>query len=114
MWIRWSLHLSLGFYRILRGLLCLLFFFNSLLSRAVRAAEEKQTKQRDMAEKVHRVAVVGGGISGLAACRFVQKRLQDSCSSKRIILIEQGQRLGGWLHSLRTPEGFVFEAGPSR
>jgi myosin-crossreactive antigen len=83
---------------------------------SVRAAEEKQTKQRDMAEKVHRVAVVGGGISGLAACRFVQKRLQDSCSSgsKRIILIEQGQRLGGWLHSLRTPEGFVFEAGPSR
>jgi protoporphyrinogen oxidase len=69
-----------------------------------------------MAEKVHRVAVVGGGISGLAACRFAQKRLQDSCSSgsKRIILIEQGQRLGGWLHSLRTPEGFVFEAGPSR
>lgn len=66
-----------------------------------------------MTEKVHRVAVVGGGISGLAACRFAQKRLQDSSGSKRIILIEQGQRLGGWLHSLRTPEGFVFEAGPS-
>jgi oxygen-dependent protoporphyrinogen oxidase len=67
-----------------------------------------------MAEKVHRVAVVGGGISGLAACRFVQRRLQDTGGSKRVVLIEQGQRLGGWLHSLRTPEGFVFEAGPSR
>jgi oxygen-dependent protoporphyrinogen oxidase len=67
-----------------------------------------------MAEKVHRVAVVGGGISGLAACRFVQRRLQDTSGSKRVVLIEQGQRLGGWLHSLRTPEGFVFEAGPSR
>uniref|UniRef100_A0A8D0FME5 Protoporphyrinogen oxidase n=1 Tax=Strix occidentalis caurina TaxID=311401 RepID=A0A8D0FME5_STROC len=46
------------------------------------------------------VAVVGGGISGLAACYHL------------VLLLEASGRLGGWLQSTRTADGAVFEHGP--
>lgn len=70
--------------------------------------------------QVHRVAILGGGIAGLASCHYVQGRLAQERKQNgavgpgRVALIERGPRLGGWMHSLRSPEGFVFEAGPSR
>ncbi|XP_053907100.1 protoporphyrinogen oxidase [Cuculus canorus] len=54
------------------------------------------------------VAVVGGGISGLAACFHLAR----SPRPPKVVLLEAGSRLGGWLQSSRDPDGTVFEHGP--
>ncbi|KAM6294243.1 protoporphyrinogen oxidase [Aegotheles albertisi] len=54
------------------------------------------------------VAVVGGGISGLAACYHLVR----SPRPPKVLLLEASGRLGGWLQSTRTPDGAVFEHGP--
>ncbi|NXS52452.1 PPOX oxidase, partial [Brachypteracias leptosomus] len=54
------------------------------------------------------VAVVGGGISGLAACYHLAR----SPNPPKVLLLEASDRLGGWLQSTRTAEGTVFEHGP--
>lgn len=53
------------------------------------------------------VAVVGGGITGLAAALRLRARL----GAERVILIEGDVRLGGKIRTERT-DGFVIEAGP--
>lgn len=55
------------------------------------------------------VAVLGGGISGLAAA---YKLAQVHPVPKRIVLFEAGSRLGGWIHSSRNEDGVVYEHGP--
>ena len=55
------------------------------------------------------VAVLGGGISGLAAA---YKLTQIQPAPKRIVLFEAGSRLGGWIHSSRNNDGVVYETGP--
>lgn len=60
---------------------------------------------------VKNVAILGGGITGLAAAHFLSKESPDT----RITLFEGGKRLGGWLHSeaVQTANGeVVFEKGP--
>ncbi|MBI3621258.1 MAG: protoporphyrinogen oxidase [Nitrospirae bacterium] len=52
------------------------------------------------------VAVVGGGISGLAAAYWLRER---GCS---IVLLEEGSRVGGVMRSERIG-GFLFEHGPT-
>lgn len=53
------------------------------------------------------VAVVGGGVSGLAAAwRVVQRD-----PSARVIVFEASERLGGKIHSVQEG-GFLMEAGP--
>uniref|UniRef100_A0A493TJD3 Amine oxidase domain-containing protein n=1 Tax=Anas platyrhynchos platyrhynchos TaxID=8840 RepID=A0A493TJD3_ANAPP len=52
------------------------------------------------------VAVLGGGISGLAACYHLARAPQP------VVLLEASGRLGGWLQSTRTEDGAVFEHGP--
>lgn len=54
------------------------------------------------------VAVLGGGISGLAACYYLTRSPQVP----KVILLEGSSRLGGWIHSTRTEDGVVFEHGP--
>ncbi|XP_030329822.1 protoporphyrinogen oxidase isoform X1 [Strigops habroptila] len=54
------------------------------------------------------VAVVGGGISGLAACYHLVR----SPHPPKVLLLEAGARLGGWLQSTRAADGAVFEHGP--
>uniref|UniRef100_A0A2I3SY00 Protoporphyrinogen oxidase n=1 Tax=Pan troglodytes TaxID=9598 RepID=A0A2I3SY00_PANTR len=46
------------------------------------------------------VVVLGGGISGLAATSF------------NVVLVESSERLGGWIRSVRGPNGAIFELGP--
>jgi len=53
------------------------------------------------------IVVVGGGISGLAACW----RLERSCSSLAITLVEANERLGGWIRTERW-NGVLIEHGP--
>lgn len=54
------------------------------------------------------VVVAGGGISGLTACYHL---VRDGGVCK-VILLEGGSRLGGWMHTTRTEDGAVFEHGP--
>ncbi|XP_077048130.1 protoporphyrinogen oxidase isoform X5 [Agelaius phoeniceus] len=54
------------------------------------------------------VAVVGGGISGLAACYHLVRAPRPP----KVVLLEASGRFGGWLQSTQTPEGAVFEHGP--
>ena len=54
-----------------------------------------------------RVAVVGGGIAGLAAARRLEALIPDV----EIVLVERTERLGGKVVTERL-DGFVIEAGP--
>ena len=54
-------------------------------------------------------AVLGGGISGLAAAFYLTKKVKDPGS---ITVIETSPRLGGWMSSVATKEGALFERGP--
>lgn len=53
------------------------------------------------------VAVIGGGIAGLAAA------YQLSRYGRRVILLESAPRVGGVIRSERSPEGWLVEAGPN-
>src|SRR5690606_14842318 len=54
-----------------------------------------------------RFAVVGGGITGLAAAH----RLQELAPTCRVVLLEAGPRLGGVLQTQRR-DGYLIERGP--
>lgn len=55
-------------------------------------------------------AVIGGGISGLAAAHRLAELTASREPPPQITLIERGPRLGGALHTIRD-SGFVIEAG---
>nr|XP_020029949.1 protoporphyrinogen oxidase isoform X3 [Castor canadensis] len=57
---------------------------------------------------VRTVVVLGGGISGLAACYHLSRA---PCPPK-VVLVEASKRLGGWIRSVRGPDGAIFELGP--
>ena len=82
------------------------------------------------------VVVLGGGISGLAAAWRLTHRarglqvgqehsvypyeycnvglLESACESGhvQVVLVEASDRVGGWMQSVQTEEGAVFELGP--
>ncbi len=57
------------------------------------------------------VIIIGGGISGLSTCYFVQKLAKTAGKKVRVTLIEEGSRLGGKVLTDRI-DGFIIEAGP--
>ncbi|KAM4632946.1 protoporphyrinogen oxidase isoform 2-T2 [Polymixia lowei] len=54
------------------------------------------------------VAVLGGGIGGLAASYYLTKSSQIT----KVIILESSSRYGGWLWSTRRSDGAIFEHGP--
>ncbi|KAK7075019.1 hypothetical protein SK128_026055 [Halocaridina rubra] len=54
------------------------------------------------------VAVLGGGISGLAAAHY----LKLSNPSRKVVIFEASHRLGGWIKSTKFDDGTVYEQGP--
>lgn len=56
------------------------------------------------------VAVIGGGISGLSAAYYLSRAQLPNL--KNIVVLEAGNRLGGWVNSRRCEDGAVFEFGP--
>lgn len=59
----------------------------------------------------HDIAVLGGGITGLATAYFLTQQLPRA----KVTVYEAGERIGGWLSSKRVEvEGgnVLFEAGP--
>lgn len=61
-----------------------------------------------MASSVGTVAVLGGGISGLAAA---YRLTQIAPSPSRIVLMEASSRLGGWIRTIRNDDGIIYETG---
>lgn len=55
-----------------------------------------------------RIAILGGGISGLTTAWFLKQLLG---ARVQLTIIEKNQRPGGWIHTLQT-QGFLFEQGP--
>ena len=55
-----------------------------------------------------RVAVVGGGLSGLTFAWALQRVVPKTVA---ITLVEASSRTGGWLFSHRSDDGFLFEKG---
>lgn len=58
-----------------------------------------------------RIAIVGGGITGLAAAYYVQKKAREKGLPIQLTLIEAGDRLGGKVVTDRIND-FVVEGGP--
>ena len=59
----------------------------------------------------HDVAVLGGGITGLACAYYLTRELPRA----KVTIYEASDRLGGWLSSTRVPVkdgSILFEAGP--
>lgn len=55
-----------------------------------------------------RIAVLGGGISGLSAAWNLLR-----CSTPvEVTVYEAASRVGGWLETTRTSSGGLFELGP--
>ncbi|GBE14801.1 MAG TPA: protoporphyrinogen oxidase [Proteobacteria bacterium] len=63
-------------------------------------------------EKTHRVVVIGGGISGLAAAYFIQKGLRETGAPFSLELVEKEGRAGGKF-TARREGGFLVEGGPN-
>src|ERR1051325_10666269 len=58
-----------------------------------------------------RIAVVGGGIAGLAAAHRLMELGNERSQPIEVVLLEAGERLGGSIATERT-EGLIIEAGP--
>ncbi|MDQ6596486.1 protoporphyrinogen oxidase [Bacillus salipaludis] len=63
-----------------------------------------------MAEK-QKVAIIGGGIAGLAAAFYLQKTIRENQMPIEVMLIEASHRLGGKMQTVMR-DGFTIERGP--
>lgn len=62
----------------------------------------------EFAMKQKNMAILGGGISGLALLWYLKKYQSHAAN---ILLLEKASRLGGWIQT-NLKEGFLFEKGP--
>ncbi len=70
-----------------------------------------ETSASNVSNEVSDIAVLGGGITGLASAYFLTRQLPEA----RITLFESTPRLGGWLRSKKVEVGHgnvLFEQGP--
>lgn len=58
-----------------------------------------------------KVAIVGGGITGLSAAFYVQKLAAEQNQPLDLTIIESAHRLGGKIHT-SSQDGFLVERGP--
>ena len=78
-----------------------------LRNKPESATARIQTQERNST----RVAVLGGGITGLASAHYLTRELPNA----KITIYEGSDRLGGWLKSKQVNIGngtVVFEQGP--
>ena len=64
-----------------------------------------------MTERQTDLAIIGGGITGLAAAYSLKKTMQRENRTNSFLLLEQSSRLGGKIFT-ETIDGFVIEGGP--
>lgn len=58
----------------------------------------------------NKIAVIGGGISGLTAAYYLSKHIKENNLPHKVCLIEASNRLGGKLKTVKR-DGFVIETG---
>lgn len=58
-----------------------------------------------------KVAIIGGGITGLSAAFYLQQKAREEKRDLSITLFEADHRLGGKIQTIRQ-DGFVMERGP--
>src|ERR1044071_7089449 len=61
--------------------------------------------------RIKRIAVIGGGIAGLAAAHRLTEIAHERNSALEILLFEARERVGGAIATEHV-DGFVVEAGP--
>ncbi|QHE51364.1 protoporphyrinogen oxidase [Pontibacillus sp. HMF3514] len=61
--------------------------------------------------EVKRIAIVGGGITGLTTAYYLQKKIKEKGLPFEVKLYEASDRLGGMIHTERK-DGFTIERGP--
>lgn len=61
-----------------------------------------------MTTPTKKIAILGGGISGLSCTWYLKKKWQENAD---ISLFEASNRLGGWIQTVRK-DNFLFELGP--
>lgn len=64
-----------------------------------------------MSVHAKRIAVIGGGISGLSAAYYVKTNFQKLGQPLELTLIEKSNELGGKIRTLRQ-DGYIIEKGP--
>ncbi|HSO58423.1 MAG TPA: protoporphyrinogen oxidase, partial [Paenisporosarcina sp.] len=64
-----------------------------------------------MSQEKRKVAIIGGGITGLAAAFYMQKEAKEKGYPLEVVLIEATHRLGGKIQTVRK-DGFIIERGP--
>lgn len=64
-----------------------------------------------MRRDVKRVAVLGGGITGLSAAFYLKRIAKEQGRSLEVTVLEKSDRFGGKVNTLRK-NGFVIERGP--
>lgn len=64
-----------------------------------------------MRRDVRRVAILGGGITGLSAAFYLKRIAKDQGREVQVTVLEKSGRLGGKVNTLRK-NGFVIERGP--
>ncbi len=57
------------------------------------------------------IAIIGGGLTGLAAAFYLQKKIKEENLPYQVVLIESSDRLGGKMQTV-VRDGFVIERGP--
>lgn len=78
-------------------------------SRSISTEGRGEGQQTDTPQQ--RIAVLGGGITGLSAAHYLSRELPDA----QITIFEGGKRLGGWLNSeqVNIGNGYItVEQGP--
>ncbi|CAK9814369.1 Protoporphyrinogen oxidase [Anthophora plagiata] len=53
-------------------------------------------------------AILGAGISGLSAAYYALENPKIG----PLVILEASNRVGGWIHSIKQPDGTIFEKGP--
>lgn len=62
-------------------------------------------------ETGRRIAIIGGGITGLSLAYYLSK--SPNRKNSTITLFDPSAQLGGMIKSEKTPEGFTLECGPN-
>lgn len=65
----------------------------------------------DVMNEKRRVAIIGGGITGLVAAYYLQQQMREKHLPLEIVLIEASHRLGGKIHTIIDHESLI-ETGP--
>lgn len=66
----------------------------------------------DVMNEKRRVAIIGGGITGLTAAYYLQQKVREQQLPVEIVLIESTHRLGGKIHTI-LEDGYQIEKGPA-